>query len=52
MMQQYFKDLTAGILASEQKNGAISARKKFALEVARLGYRITQDRNPAARGQS
>ena len=49
MMQQYFKDLADSILTvSEQENGMISARKKFTLEAARLGYRLYSNEKPVA----
>jgi benzoyl-CoA reductase/2-hydroxyglutaryl-CoA dehydratase subunit BcrC/BadD/HgdB len=41
MMLQYFKDLEAGIEAKIRENpGKPNARKKYALEVARLGARL------------
>jgi benzoyl-CoA reductase/2-hydroxyglutaryl-CoA dehydratase subunit BcrC/BadD/HgdB len=48
-MQQYFKGLIDSILAdSEQEKGKISARKKFTLEIARLGHRLYSTENPVA----
>jgi benzoyl-CoA reductase/2-hydroxyglutaryl-CoA dehydratase subunit BcrC/BadD/HgdB len=41
MMQQYFKTLIDSITAaSERSEGAISARMRYALEVARLGHSL------------
>lgn len=49
MMQQYFKGLADSILAtSKRKGGAISARGKYALEVALLGQRLYSTDNPVA----
>lgn len=49
MMQQYFKGLADSIIAAtERKDGKISARGKYALEVALLGQRLYSKDNPVA----
>ena len=49
MIQQYLKDTVDSILASSMReDGTMSARKKFALESARLGYRLYSTDQPVA----
>lgn len=48
-MQQYFKTLADSIIAaSEKKDGMMSARSRYALEVARLGDRLYSKERPVA----
>ncbi len=49
MIQQYFKGLADSITAASiRKDGAQSARRKYALEVAKLGQRLYSTDSPVA----
>jgi benzoyl-CoA reductase/2-hydroxyglutaryl-CoA dehydratase subunit BcrC/BadD/HgdB len=49
VVQQYFKNILDTLLAvSQRHNGMMSPRKKFALEVARVGYNLYSTEKPMA----